>query len=293
MEKTQRVSKYTALKQLVYSHLIAAVDTDVNVTETQSRSFIDISLYKSRDVQKILYISGVALQRSKFLGFPAMEIASPIASNLLATCGENFKVQIVSPGWIHLELTDLILAAWLENLVSFSEGWGEGGMGRGGDGEKQNLNFPPAPLPPCPPSLFTVQYAHARCCSLMRLAKLEGLIKIHQVGTDTSLSPTIPWLNIDRIRLNHQAERYLIGELVQVVDDLIYPRSSSSLHWEKAALDLTMAFEAFWCNCRIWGEVKTQEPKLAEARVGLVMATESVLRLILEEKLGISAPIEI
>jgi arginyl-tRNA synthetase len=282
VDKTQRVSKYTALKQLVYSHLIAAVDTGVNVTKMQSSSSIEISLYKSRDVEKTLYITGVALQRSKFLGFPAMEIASPIALNLLATCGENFKVQIVSPGWIHLELTDLILAAWLENLVSKGEGWP--------DGEKQNPNFP---LPPCSPALFTVQYAHARCCSLIRLAKLEGLIQIQQVGTDTSLSPTIPWLNIDRIRLNHQAERHLIGELVQVVDDLICPRFTSSLNWEKAALDLSMAFETFWCNCRIWGEVKTQEPSLAQARVGLVMATGSVLRFVLEEKLGISAPIEI
>jgi arginyl-tRNA synthetase len=282
VEKTQRVSKYTALKQLVYSHLIAALNTDVNVTETQNSPSIDISLYKSRDIDEISYISGVALQRSKLVNFPAVEIADSIASNLLTTCGENLKVQVVSPGWIHLELTDLILAAWLENLVSIGERWG--------DGEKQNPN---TPLLPCSPANFTVQYAHARCCSLIRLAKLDGLIQIPQVGTDTSLSPTIPWLNIDRIRLNHKAERSLIGELIQVVDDLICPPFNSSLNWEKAALDLTMAFETFWCNCRIWGEVKTQEPSLAQARIGLVMATGSVLRLVLEKKLGICAPIEI
>ena len=150
MDKTQRVSKYTALKQLVYSHLIAAVDTDVNVTEMQSSPFIDISLYKSKDITKILYISGVALQRSKFSTFLAMEIASPIVSNLLATCAENFKVKIVSPGWIHLELTDLILAAWLENLVSFGERLGDGGWGEREIGRNRILIFPLSSIPPSP-----------------------------------------------------------------------------------------------------------------------------------------------
>ncbi|WP_331000692.1 DALR anticodon-binding domain-containing protein [Nostoc sp. NZL] len=220
-----------------------------------------------------------------------MELASAIASDLSRTCGDVFSIQIVPPGWIHFELTHSTLATWLQSLAV-------GNLERDG---KQAGQLMPNARYPMSNSLFAVQYAHARCCSLVLLAHREGLIKLREPVPNTSpdfwsvISPNpLPWLNCDgRLRLNHPDERHLIAELVQVVDNIECADISGSVKWEKVALNLSQAFENFWSNCRIWGEVKISSPELAQARLGLLMATQSVLRFVLEENLGIFAPLEL
>nr|WP_236117067.1 DALR anticodon-binding domain-containing protein [Hassalia byssoidea] len=333
--------------------MLSALSIYTNTDSILSRENHKIPLYKSRDINRILYISGVALQLSKSQNRNAIEIACAIASHLSANCGDEFIIEIVPPGYIHFVLTDPILAAWLQRLV---EGrWGEGERGRGGDGESSAVRGFPAlrsqcvagvpkaafggKLPPktCRPvvapgvrlanpegerggqgeggmgerggqgetlienssHLFAVQYAHARCCSLMRLAEQEGLIQLNEPNTSSGMfcviSPSsIAWLNCDRkLRSCHSASFRLISQLVQVVDDLECPDQAGSVNWEKAAINLSQAFEVFWCNCRIWGEVKITSPELSQARLGLVIATQSVLRFLLEEKLAIFALVEL
>jgi hypothetical protein len=297
------VSKYTATKQLIYSHIIKSPSVYTCQPEIQCIKEGKFPLYKGRDVKRILYISGIALRLEKSQNQQALIIANEIASDLSATCGDVFTVQIVPPGWIHLELAHPILAAWLQNLAV-------GILWEGRDQSRTNN-----PTITNPKRLFAVQYAHARCCSLLQQAHREELIKLKEVlsGTEISfeqqqpllsisepafwsmcLPNPIPWLNSDtKLRLNHPAEGRLIGELVQVVDDLECKSFGSSVNWEKTALNLSQAFENFWSQCRIWGKVKITSPLLAQARLGLVMATQSVLRLLLKDKLGVFAPLEL
>ncbi|MBR8838269.1 MAG: glutamate acetyltransferase [Stigonema ocellatum SAG 48.90 = DSM 106950] len=314
-------SKYIAIKQLVYSYLEKSLSIYTDSTKMICIREGNIPLYKGRDNNRILYISGIALQISKYENFSAMEIANGIVSHLPATCSEDFHVQIVSPGWIHLELTHPTLATWLQSIVEWGVGngewgignreWGIGnrewGVGNGEKGEKDASLSSLSPLSPLSPlssptphSLFptphspsfSAQYAHARCCSLLRLGHQQGLIQLRHLDTvhgGVPSSKPIPWLDCDaKLRLSHPASGRLIAELVKVVDQLEY-----SYNWEKAALDLSQAFETFWRNCRIFGEMKTTSPELAQARLGLIMATQSVLRFLLEEKLGISALLEL
>lgn len=284
------VSKNTGIKQLVYSIL----DTSLSIY-TKSRAFVcttyrKLPLSQGRDENKIIYISGIALQLSKSEKFPAMEIANGIVSHISANYDQDFKIQVVSPGWIHLEVTHPLLAAWLQSLAIK-----EAIEAREAGGEITPSS-----------SLFTAQYAHARCCSLVRLAILEGLIQQGEPNQDDSesskqrllssiLTPNpIPWLNCDeKLRFHHPASYRLINELVRVVDSLAFPNLGGSVNWEKAATRLSGAFETFWCKCRIFGEVKTASLELAQARIGLVLATQSVLKFLLEEKLGIIAPYEV
>ncbi|MDZ8237718.1 MAG: DALR anticodon-binding domain-containing protein [Nostoc sp. ChiQUE01a] len=240
----------------------------------------------------------------------AMKLANAIAIDLSATCGDAFNVQIVPPGWIHFELIDSALAAWLQSLAGGkgelgSEGAAEIGGERITDAQyfsmRGRANGYAQYKCPIPHALFPVQYAHARCCSLVLLAHREGLIELREPLANSSpnfwsvISPNpIPWLNCDgRLRLNHPDERRLISELVGMVDNIECPHVNGSVKWEKAALNLSQAFENFWCNCRIWGEVKIVSPELAQARLGLLMATQSVLKFVLEENLKIFAPLQL
>ncbi|WP_341527429.1 DALR anticodon-binding domain-containing protein [Nostoc sp. UHCC 0302] len=303
------VSKYTAIKRSIHSYLADVLSIYTKNEKSVLIEARNIPLSKGRNGNQIFYVSGVAMRLSKSQNQKSIEIANAIASHLLGICGDIFKVQIVPPGWIYLQLTDSALAAWLQSLAV-------GSLGQEIREEKGQLipnpqyPIPIAPYPQrgahlpqslVPNSLFAVQYAHARCCSLVLLAHREGLIELREPVPDTSpvfwsvLScNSLPWLNCDgKLRFNHPDEHFLIAELVQVVDNLDYFAVSGSWNWEKAALKLSQAFENFWRNCRIWGEMKITSSELAQARLGLVMATQSVLRLLLEEKLGIFAPLEL
>ncbi len=272
---TQKIpfGKYTSIKQLVYSKLLSSLSIYASTHKIVCTIHENIPLYQGRDNRRVLYITGLALQLSKSHNCIAMEVASEIAADL-STRGEcDFSVSLVPPGWIHLEITHQCLANWLQRLVELGREQEVGVQGVGSMGESLS------------PGLFPAQYVHARCCSLIRLGKQEGL-------TSELDEKSIPWLGRDsQLRLHHPAALKLIVELVQVMDKLEFTGNNNyptAANWEKTTLSLSQTWEHFWRNCRIWGGVKSDSPELAQARLGLIMATQSVLRLLLQEKLGIS-----
>lgn len=136
--------------------------------------------------------------------------------------------------------------------------------------------------------LFTIQAAHARCCALLRLAEQEGLWQQHH-------APAVPWLDAKAaLRLRQPAEQQLIGLLVAVLDEWTdaeaAPSLAAGLGW---GAQLSFGFQQFDAACRIWGDVRTEQPLLAQARLGLVRATRAVLRLVLCEWLQTDAPSEL
>lgn len=282
--------KYLAIKRLLHNYLLYSVNLYTLNTELINTETHKLPLYKGRDNSRVLYISGVALRLAKSHNRTSLEIANGIGSHLSAICGDVFGVTIVPPGWIYLELSYPFLATWLQSLL-VTNVKGEGEI----EARKITIQNPAR--------LFAIQYTHARCSSLVQLAGRDGLIKLREVSPDISKSAAldylvseeqIPWLNDQqKLRLNHPAEGRLIAELVQVIDYLESPDLNDAVNWEKVALDLSQAFEAFWSQCRIWGKVKISAPELAQARVGLMIATQSVLRCLLVDKLGTSAPLEL
>jgi len=238
-------------------------------------------------------------------------LATAIASHFSEKSQGEFTIHVVKPGWIHVTVNPTMLAAWLQTVASGGLLNGElEDLGDKGDkedlGATEELPMPnaqcPMPNAPCPMphSPFPIQYAHARCCSLLRLAHREGLITL-EPEPDNSLLPEriiapnpLPWLDSDgQLSLVHPAENRLIDKLVQVIDDLYCGSPQQRVNWEKAALDLSEAFGNFWADCRIWGEVKLNCENLAQARLGLIMVTQSVLRLLLQDCLGVEAALEL
>lgn len=278
-----------AFKQLLLGKLQAALGfyySDSSLLEKQRDRHIP--LYRAKDDNQVLYVSGIALRLSRASNIPALEIATVVSSQLVRQVesssgvpaldagsynrtADDFTVQVIPPGWIHLHIREPAIASWLQRLACMPP-------------EPSNYLTSPPPLGNTS-RLFAVQYAHARCCSLVRLADRDGTL---------TLEP-IPWLNSkEQLRFCHPTERALIAALVEVLDDLYCPSPSRQMiNWEKAALNLSQAFQNFYSCCRIWGEVKIENIHLAQARLGLVMATRSVLRLLLQNLFGICTPLEL
>lgn len=278
-------------KQLLVERLQAALNLYICNCAIAHRLKCHIRLNRARQEGRFLYVCAIALQLSKTLNLHPLEIAQALAELVLRqTDGQDFTVQVVPPGWIYLELTQSYLANLLQHLTQTPPLLKrQGELGDLGD----NFEFRN--------SKFEFQYAHARCCSILQLAHREELITLQPTDSDTVsalwliVTPNpIPWLNFEQICLCHPAELALISQLLIVLDDLYCPcPSRQPMNWHKAALNLSQAFQTFYSQCRIWGEVKSQNIQLAGARLGLVLITQSILRLLLQDHLGIIAPSEL
>ena len=296
-----------AIQQLLISRLQAALDLYIPdslvLNQLKSHHF----WRRVRENHRFLYVCAIALQLSQAQNIPPVEIARAIAnhfhqiSHKLDSANEsNFTVQVLSSGWLQVELTEVTIAAWLQHLSQVKL-----------DTNREfqcSTQTPHASSPHCfkptnstATSLFAVQHAHARCCSLLQLAQRSKLITLRLESTPSSRSVwliddpyPIPWLNpAAKLRLVDPAERTLIALLIDLIDQLYCPSPARrSVNWGKVALDLSHAFQQFHRHCRIWGEVQ-QTPQLAQARLGLVLVTQSLLQLILQDLLNVSAPREL
>jgi hypothetical protein len=152
-------------------------------------------------------------------------------------------------------------------------------------------------------------YAHARCCSVLKLAAREKSISI---ATDWRLDPP-DWLHHCRKDRQRQrssgifdcsVEKQLIQTLMAVVDaiyihrdrasyslsaDSSNRRSSRSIpNWSRLTIALAQSWLDFDRECRILGEIKLQNPHLAIARCGLTAIVRRYLQMLLEG-LGVRA----
>ncbi|MGL5063340.1 MAG: DALR anticodon-binding domain-containing protein [Microcoleus sp.] len=250
----------------------------------------EIPLNRGKDCQRAIYVSAIALKLAQVWQQPPPSIALQIAESLKASCSQDFALEIAPSGILLFELTDAALAIWLQRVA------------------QHPLPLPQSQILPPPvytEELFPIQYSHARCCSLLRMAHRERLIAIAPL--DESATPEIwlltapnpiPWIDSSgKLRLVHPAERNLISQQLAIVDSLtpIFGGGDREkpVNYFKLANSLSAAFQIFYSQCRIWGEVKTEMPQLAVARLGLVLATQSLLRFMLVNLLNAIAPVEL
>jgi hypothetical protein len=254
-----------------------------------------IPLYRAKDSQRILYISPVALQLAKQGSMPPLEIAQAIAQGFRDSQSpalafpirtHHWLLSVVPPGKLYLELTDPGIAMWLQRALLWDF--------------QPDPTPDPGPLPPSgSPDLFPIQYAHARCCTLLRLAHREGLITLETpahkgIGSVTAPDP-IPWLeSLTHLKPHHPAERALISRAIATVDALSSPLSTAQItsRYPVPTL-LSQDFLTFHAQCQIWGSVQSQDPNLAQARLGLISITQKILKRLLEKELSSFAPLEL
>lgn len=211
-------------------------------------------------------------------------------------------ISVDSRGWIYLELSHPGLAIWLEALRSSALGldlnstapivnrddviWDTTLARRSPalsqeQAQKQPLAELKAKLASV--DLFKVLYTHARCCSLLNRHQLRMAVPPQ-------------WLLDGELRCNQPSEQQLIAEFCDALD---YLNSSeqSVLTALKVALRLSQAFEAFHAACPLsWPEsapAAVLEPNLLTVRLGLIAIGQKLLQILLEQRLFVTAPVQL
>ena len=158
--------------------------------------------------------------------------------------------------------------------------------------------------PECRSSANLAIYAHARCCSCLKLAAAEKLVTITDdwqivpPGGDRACREH-PLGAVANSQFDRPAEQRLIQVLMRVLDS-IYAQNwvgsvgqQRSPNWDKLTLDLAQSWLEFYRHCQIFGDVKNHHPRLAIARCQLTAIARRYLQLLLENYLGVSAAIEL
>jgi len=121
--------------------------------------------------------------------------------------------------------------------------------------------------------VYYIQYAHARICSILN--RFEGSIaKANLCGSRNLL------------QLNHTSELNLIKELIkfpEIIEDTAKDYQVQRV--PSYAVSLATAFHRFYRDC----QVLTENKNLRQARLALILATQIVLKNVLN-LMGISAP---
>lgn len=240
-----------------------------------------------------VYRSAIAFQLSQVLDRSPLEIAIELGRNLSVLQTENptssyldFTIGAVEPGWLDFPLSDRALGTWLQQLPHCF--WTE---------SRVNRSFRQQELPKIDP--FPIQFAHARCCSLLRLGHREELIVLAEPefaypSWHWQHPDPIPWTDDDLpyrpFQLVRPPETYAIGQILALTDALDRPQV---INWISRGMDLAKAILEVNRHCRIFGEVRRETVKLAQARLGLIAIARLLLQVLLQERIGVSAPTEL
>jgi arginyl-tRNA synthetase len=273
-----------------------------------------IPLNKVKDTRKVWYVSAIAFKLAQIYNRDSSIVAQRIIEEfnqpmghtavafhqsdpffLLEDVWESVRQQslvwVKPPGWICWQFNDIGLATWLQKVIDQPLSWGDRHL------FNQSFNKDNHFLRNSTNSLFLIQHSHARCCSLLRLAHCEQIICLaHADGAPSILQiltpKPIPWLTTDQTsNLTHAAEQALISDLITTIDHLYDLEDVSSIL--KLAQTLSQGFQNFHAACPIFGEIKTANLAIAQARLGLVLATQILLCLILQDIMGQPAPLEL
>jgi arginyl-tRNA synthetase len=121
--------------------------------------------------------------------------------------------------------------------------------------------------------VFYVQYAHARICSIERVAAEQGVPFPTLEETDLSL-------------LTHPEEVALVKRLAEFPEEVRFAGLQYAPHrLTTYALDVARAFHSFYTECRVLSD----DPHLTKARLLLIRAARIVLHNTLA-LMGVSAP---
>lgn len=269
--------------------------------------FMPLPLFTPSDHSLGIFSSPLLLKLSRGEGAPG---AQHLGTQILQIFAQHSKPEEFSPklwvnpeGWLYADFDTNNLAKFLQNLITAELTLLTSALTKG------SLEIRP-PIISSDPVFFELQYAHARCCSLLRLGHQEKFLPLdlehYFRGCGTSLWQT----DSGELRLQTKAEQALLLALLQFPQSLspqkvaygcctptvsgaetrvIWPLPQAHLH--KQAIAWGQLFTNFYRDCRLFGDIQTHQPQLAQARFALVLIVKKVLAFVLEDILQMTAPL--
>ncbi len=282
----------------------------------------ELSLKRARSSTQISYVTAIAHKLAGLLQCSAADVAAQIVDAVSRNTLNQQKHQLkfldypdfpglkdislktTESGFIQLDVGHQAIAEWLKlllyalpDLIHQKDDAGKWILGNSDKtSSKASSSIHPSALEFSPHEIFILQHTYARSCSLLRLAHQEGLILLNQTDEPAGwqiVSPfSIPWLTAEgKLWLHNADELRLISQILAVMDELplLFLSGLSNKRVLHLAEETSQAFQAFYAACPIWGSF-WESAALARARLGLVMVTQLVFRLLIEGLLGIYAP---
>jgi hypothetical protein len=277
--------------------------TYINLT-TNSKSLQlevlgSISIYRGSST-RYQYVSAIAHQLAAKFKLSPLEICQRFHTEFI-TGGAQYSPTLemylwyTDTGYLYFQLTPQGILTWLDYIYL--------------------CHLPLAAHPqldPTQPVSALSLYAHARCCSRLKLVRTQRSIVARgydllldrlddRSGDDTQMISTLKWFDLDsKHRHNHclgelgsdddlVVQYRLIHALMDVLDGICGSRSPN---YAKLTIDLAQSWLEFDRYCPIIGDLQSQNPQLAIARCGLTAISQRYLRILLEDYLGIVAPTE-
>lgn len=201
-------------------------------------------------------------------------------------CDLELDCWYTAAGYIYFEITPMEIARWLAYIRDLP-------VDICGNLDRS--------APPTSASVDVAIYAHARCCSVLKLAQQQKLIdlndgwKISKFQCSIDLAKSTQDRLGDRLTSNLEldVERQLIQSLMAILDAIHHLNGRSverkSPNWQQLTILLARRWLEFYRHCRIFGDLQRQNPHLAAARCGLTEISRRYLQLLLENYLGVIA----
>jgi arginyl-tRNA synthetase len=229
----------------------------------------EISLEVGYPKYEAHYTSSIALAIANRLNLSPFQIAEAIA----LTCSQNpattsqWLIQALGKGWLNIILSEQYIA---ESLLALEQWQIKGITNYEGFWQKSDISidFTNKLLDPI------VQYAYARCCALIRLAKLSS--PRHQKSGSDFMAQSL------------HLEPAEIGLLMQNLAIAAYLESENSASSNKSRTKLSRSlaesFLQFYDHCRIFGVNR----EVALRRLLLIRITQKLLLAIAPSEINYS-----
>jgi hypothetical protein len=269
-------------------YINSATDNDKIVT----RSTLEIPIYRI-NLAEYQYVSPIAQVVAAKIDLTPVEICQRLQLPLATANVSHFNhlqlmVWCSDSGQIYFQITPSSMMIWLDYIHSLQSKVDDVGSA------PMRLHSGSA----AQASVSIAIYAHARCCSRLRMAGTENIIALNDRWQIT----TPNWSICDRDRSQNcsrtdrsfifqlPAENRLIQAFMDVLDGIYSGRPQN---WAKLSVKLAERWLEFDRDCQIFGDTKRQNPQLVRARCGLTAIARRYLQVLLEEYLGMEAPVEL